>query len=276
MHYIDSHVHLFDKDGYLYEYNPPIPYNISHVVGFLDIEPKYINEYKDKCLNYYFSFINSEYYDDSQIILLATGVDAKEIISIHSAFPNVIKGFGELKCYDYNRDKSEKLPYKNIEWVSEIAEYSSTVGNLPIYIHYTINSEQSIADINNLCNKYPNIPFVLCHCGMDEFNLHTNYDRNQTYFAVLNLMKKHKNLWVDISYKAMDYFLDKPELIKNIDSSRLLIGSDINPALYEMSNIDEIKYIRNKYKALIYLNKYTNNINTKNICNLFKLNFLEH
>ena len=86
---IDGHIHLFDKDGCIV-----VP--DMNCVGFCDIEPKYIDQYQNT-IPYYDSFIKNNYKDS--IILLATSVDPSNMIEIHKKWPDIIKGFGEVKCY---------------------------------------------------------------------------------------------------------------------------------------------------------------------------------
>ena len=65
-------------------------------------------------IDLYDEFIN-KCYDPYKHILLATGENSKDIISIYERYPNIIKGFGELKCYDSYKDI--KLPYSDLEWI---------------------------------------------------------------------------------------------------------------------------------------------------------------
>ena len=43
------------------------------------------------------------------MILLASSTTAQEMIDIHKRWPKIIKGFGEIKCYDKWNNKPLKL-----------------------------------------------------------------------------------------------------------------------------------------------------------------------
>lgn len=107
---VDGHIHLFDHDGII---SNEIVDPSKKCVCFADISFKYIDKYKgDNMISLYDDFINN-YYDPSKHILLATGENAEDIISIYEKYPDKIKGFGELKCYsEYIHGK---LPYGNLE-----------------------------------------------------------------------------------------------------------------------------------------------------------------
>jgi hypothetical protein len=84
-------------------------------------------------ISLYDEFIN-KCYNPSKHILLATGENSKDIISIYERYPNIIKGFGELKCY--SEDINRKLPYGNLDWIKPVLEYNKDFG-FPVYIHYS-------------------------------------------------------------------------------------------------------------------------------------------
>lgn len=208
---IDGHRHLFDKDGC-------VPFdNSTKIVGFCDIEPKYIDSYKST-IKYYEDFIKNHY--NENITLLATSLDEEEMIEMHKKWPDIIKGFGEVKCYKEWKGVELKLDRLSKYW--KMFKYAGE-NNLPVYIHYSLNTEKEVKKFENILKRFPNTIFVLCHCGMDEW---TNNDF--CHHTLTNLLYKYKNLIIDISFKAMDYYSDNPLKITQLSLDRVFIGTDEN------------------------------------------------
>lgn len=213
---IDGHIHLFDKDGCI-----QIPQHKS--IGFCDIDPKSIELYSNT-IPYYDDFINNHYKDN--IILLATSTDSKNMIDIHKKYPNIIRGFGELKCYnhfdDVDNDKYYEFKLDRLSRYYELCKYTNDK-HLPIFIHYSLYDNKCVEKFTNLINKYPNTIFVLCHCGMDK-----ETDNDFCYHSVLKLMNEHQNLWVDVTWMGLNYFINNPLKLINMDRSRIILGTDMS------------------------------------------------
>lgn len=220
---IDGHIHLFDKDGCIFR---PIPDSTKKYVGFIDIEPKYITHYQS-CMNYYEDYIENHLNDN--IILLASSTTPQEMIDMHKKWGNWIKGFGEIKCY--NERKGEELKLDRLSEYWGVCKYAGE-HNLPIYIHFSLYDKATEKRFINLLKKFPQTTFVLCHCGMDE-----NTDNDFCYQRVCKLMKEFGNLWVDVTWKAFDYFHSNPLKLNQLDLSRVILGSDQNKKSKEMGKI---------------------------------------
>lgn len=266
---IDGHIHLFDKDNCLLQYKEFSSllnsYNINKFVGFVDIEPKYINSYNNT-VKLYDTFIK-EYYNPNQHILLASSTNIDNLTDLYNKYSHIFKGFGEIKCYDTH--KGVDINNKKVTYLKDICELSQTNNNIPVYIHYSLTSKRYIKLFENLLKQYPLVPIVLCHCGMEnekDLSIKREHNNDFIYTVVCELMKKYPNLWLDISYVAADYFVENTFRLYNMDLDRVIIGTDLNPVLYKNNMETIIKYNVGKYNTLSI-----NIDNTKNVNKLFKI-----
>lgn len=223
---IDGHIHLFDYRGVL-----DSKYIISdNCIGFMDIEMNNLDKYGDSEVEKYYDDFITNHYDPSKHILLATGVSSEQMINLHKKYPDIIKGFGEIKCY--GECKTGELPYYNLDWFTDLLEYNKQY-NLPVYIHYDIKSMLKLKDIEELVQKYPFTPFVLCHCGIPKEWKYCDDAKSQALFyaTICNAVTEHGNLYVDISYTATDFLNCHEDLLKFLPKNKILIGTDINNAI---------------------------------------------
>lgn len=261
---MDGHIHLFDHRGPLVW---KMPKQIKTVVGFMDIVFSHLDLYKTsrQVEEYYTNYIMGDK-GKCEEILLATGTTAEQAINVYKKFPRVIKGFGEFKCYDeyINGETGEtiKLPFGNLDWIYPVFNFDITL-KLPIYIHYDIRGQKRYNDLDELLSQYPDIPVVLCHCGMSD----RNKDNNESYIKVLDLMSKHPNLYVDISYTAMNFFLENPQKIFMLPPQRVILGSDINPVLRKSKGPIGVE---NEYTKFNKISGFVPG-NDKTICGLFNI-----
>lgn len=251
----DGHIHVFNSTKQL----PDLNFGSGKkVVAFMDLE---YDKKNLKVVKSYENFITNHYNDS--MILLATGTTIEEIKTIYEKYSDIIKGFGELKCYD--EYLGEKVPYKKISFVRQVCEYSRSVGRLPVYLHWDVKDGSDVKKLNNLLRDYPDIPIVLCHCGM--------CDGNETFAftQVCQMMMSHNNLWVDISYTAMDFFQSHIMLLNQLHWDRVVLGSDINNKLYGKNHNTEaeLSAIYDKMNILQHYMKGSFS-NEKNIRNLFR------
>lgn len=256
---IDGHVHLFDSNETIINEYEKLSFDKS--VGFIDIEPNKLAEYKN-VIPVYDDFIK-KYYDKNKHVLLASGIEYDNIIKLYEKYPNIIRGFGEIKCYDYF--KGNKIGTKKISLIKQLCEYSKDHGNLPIYIHYSLITDKYMKIFENLLKSFPTIPIVLCHCGMTNFKEYPNnfiYKNNQIYNKLVEFVKTYPNLWLDISYDAMDYFVNNIFEIFNLDLNRIILGTDLNPVSYKNKNY--ASHVKGNFNVL---NTYINN--EKNLNKLF-------
>lgn len=245
---IDGHIHLFDHNGFI---NKSLVDLSKKCVCFADIAFRYLEQYKNgEIINYYDNFIK-RHYNPSKHILLATGITADEIIDIYKKYPQFIKGFGELKCY--SEDIGGKLPFGNLKWIKPLLEYNVNIC-LPVYIHYNLDDDTKVSDFENLLKMY-NFPIVLCHCGM-----HDDCDYVGIHYKILKLMNTYNNLYVDISHDAIDFYIKNINKLLELNNSRVIIGTDINPAIGRVIDnpLQTANTIYDKFNTLNKLGDFNN------------------
>lgn len=217
----DGHVHLFSHEQSL-----PDNYGFEKCVGFMDIE---YNDVKNiNTLETYSNYIKNSL-NRKKVILLATGVTFEDIKSVYEKYPKIIKGFGELKCYDMYGDK--KLPYKKIKLVKDVLKLSNDNGQLPVYVHWELNTPTDVEHIENVLKAYPGVPLVLCHAGMNENN------RDFAFAEAKRLQNTYSNLWLDISWDAAEYFSNNLMLLNTLILDRIILGTDINNCIFGKNGI---------------------------------------
>jgi hypothetical protein len=214
-----------------------------------------LNKYDSKStLKYYGDFIDSNSYD---VILLAGGVDAKNVIEIYDKYKPHIKGFGELLCYDnYN---GNKLPYKNLEWVKTVLDYNKD--NLPVFIHYSLTDDMHYNEFDDLLYEYSNTPIVLCHCGLPNKNEGDYTAEYDTIFKrFISLQIKHNNLYTDICDGAAKYIKKNPDKLFDLISDRVILGTDIAQKHLDLQhNTINTKKINDSVSRFNLYGKYINN-----------------
>ena len=133
-----------------------------------------------------------------------------------------------------------------------------------MYLHWDIKDDSDVKKINLILEDYPDVPLVLCHCGMCEGN------ESFAFTQVCQMMLSHNNLWVDISYTAMDFFKSHIMLLNQLHWDRVILGSDINQRLYVRNEDPQTKIltIQMNYDILHTYMKGSFS-NEKNIRNLF-------
>lgn len=242
---IDGHVHMFDHSGIIDKHLIDIS---KRCVCFADISFKYIDKYYgDSMIKLYDNFITNQY-DANKHILLATGENAEDIINIYKKHQNVIRGFGELKCYsEYIHGK---LPYGNLDWIKPVLDYNASIG-LPVYIHYNLENDDHIYKFKELLMQY-RFPIVLCHCGMYE---NCNYE--MIHDTVLDLTKQFDNAYVDISYSAVNYYLQNSNKLLQFDNKKVIIGTDMNPVIGRQTD-DPIECSKHIYDNFYRLHRLGN------------------
>lgn len=253
---IDGHFHGFNHKNSI-----SLVEGYDRAITFMDLEydKKSINPIKS-----YDRFIQ-ENYDPYKHILLVTGTTIEDIKSIYDAHKDIIKGFGELKCY--SEYKGEKVPYKKISFVNQVCKFSREVGCLPVYIHWEINNEKDLKHIKRTLTIYEDIPVVLCHCGMNGNN------RTYAYTQVCQLMKDHSNLWVDLTFDAAQFFSNNIMLLDGLDKSRIIIGTDMNNKMYGKNHNTEEELLNIKSQISVIENYVgdANQLQSKNINKLFSM-----
>lgn len=206
----DGHFHAFSHRGVNETSSAALR------VGFADIEFDHLDEYKDIPGMYDKMMPKCERIG----AWLATGLTIDDIKEIYKRHPDLIKGFGELKLYDEYAGKP--LNYKRISFAHEVCRFSEECGYLPVYIHYELNEPVNVRAFDKLLRDHPDVPIVLCHCGISEKN--TEFAFN----AAKKLAYDHGNCWLDVSWDAAAYLSKNPLLLTQLPVDRVFWGSDFN------------------------------------------------
>lgn len=257
---IDGHIHLFDwRMKNIFDlYYPPM--HLDTFVGFLGVDFKNIDKYDYNCCAKYYDDFIQQYCSNYNIILLSGGIDAKSVIDNFKRHNDIIKGFGELLCYDQYDDI--KLPYKNLNWVEEVLNYNTQ--KLPIFIHYSLVSEKCVSELDDLLSQYKDTPIILCHCGLP--NIHEGSYENEYDIIFNNFLKlyhKYNNLYTDVCDSAFIYLKNYPDKFNKLDPDRLIVGSDITP--------NHIIYEKDIYKSLSKFDLWKDVITNEPIKKLFNV-----
>lgn len=192
------------------------------------------------------SYPLSKYFKENTNMLekysfLIIGCNFKETMYLYTKYPNCF-GVGEVKVYKKYYSELESntlLEFENRDFLIDILE--SNIYK-PIFIHYDLNKE-NYKWLDEILAKYPDKMIVLCHCGINEI-----FDKDEAFEIARNLQQKHSNLFLDISWVALKYFLENKYKLANLDNCRLLYGSDNNRFNQDYFNdmIKISKYINNK------------------------------
>lgn len=192
------------------------------------------------------SYPLSKYFEENTDMLkkypfLIIGCDFEETVNLYTKYPNCF-GVGEVKVYKkyYSElESNELLEFENRDFLIDILE--SNIYK-PIFIHYDLNKENH-KWLDEILAKYPDKMIVLCHCGINEI-----FDKDEAFEIARDLQQKHSNLFLDISWVALKYFLENKHKLANLDNCRLLYGSDNNRFNQDYFNdmIKISKYINNK------------------------------
>ena len=92
------------------------------------------------------------------------------------------------------------------------------------------------------------------------------------YYRVLKLQHIYSNLWVDISFKASEYFKRGPMKLYNMCLDRCILGSDLNPQIFQSENIKSPKkFCDNCYIDYDTITKYISTNSDSNVRKLFRI-----
>lgn len=239
---IDCHTHMFGKGKILtYPHEYPINGKISMVENSI--------AHPDRSLfDDFKSYINfGEVTDKNK--LLCVGKDAEETIKIYNTFKSKISGFGEIKCY-----KRGVNSHGDIIEIYDTSILQAVINKgLPVFIHWDLDGKHD-EELYEIIKSNPNTKFVLCHAGIGEL---TNPDKS--FKTAARYQSKLTNLWLSISWVALDYFIkddfqsatNKLSMIPIPD--HVLVGTDFNP---EMNNRN-ISF-EDRYKKFLSIYKQFN------------------
>ena len=160
------------------------------------------------------------------------GKDLEETKKIYQTDPDMFSFFGEVKCRKhYIGVKSKEEHY--IEDYSIALDHVLAENGLPMFIHLDLNDDKAEEKLVEILELNPARNIILCHCGMNDIdNQYEAFDR------AVKLQKEHNNLWLEISWVALDFLYKDLEKYNKMDSSRILMGTDLT----DLDDKEDIDY----------------------------------
>lgn len=238
IHPFDCHVHLFGKEG-IFEYPKPVGGMICMIENRLEFLDRKLEDYFEKYINKI-----PDHYKK-----LAVGNTKEELSSILSRWN--FDGIGEIKCYKKYLYKDKQKEYYDTSILIEALKY-----DLPIFIHWDLGSTKDNHLIQIIKNN-PTKNFILCHCGISQYN-----DPKEVFREACNLQMIFNNLWLSISWTALDYLCENPlELPKVMIPNRIIVGTDFNGQMDEY----DVDFNDRYNKFLNIYNKFNVRSNVNNL-----------
>lgn len=228
---MDAHVHLFNDELIEYPYE-----NVDGKVIMVENSVKHTDR---KLLPYFDNFFKHSF--NSKDSVLCVGCDRRDTYNIYKKYSDRFSGFGEVKCYKRCIDtEGNFIEHFDIENLTSIFEMGV---NKPIFIHWDLNGKHD-DEFEEILKKCPTAKIVLCHCGINELDNPYN-----AFKKACELQTKYTNLWLSISWFALDYFADHMHQLSFIPiPDHTIVGTDFNP---EMSNQGKDEIDRyNKFKKI--------------------------
>lgn len=222
---IDCHFHGFGKFGFIKPKNKTL-LMVDNPTRFNYPLKPYFEKNKELLKEYPF---------------LVVGCDSKETIDLFIKYQNCF-GVGEIKVYKKFYPETEPNTLTEFEDKQFLIDILESNIDKPIFIHYDLNKD-NYKWLSEILEKHFDKTIVLCHCGMNE-----EFNKDEAFELVRCLQQKHSNLFLDISWVALKYFLENKYKLANLDNCRLLYGSDNNRFNQDYFNdmIKISKYINNK------------------------------
>lgn len=215
---IDCHVHLFgNKTIHKYPYN-----SIENYFCMVENSIRYPNR---KLVDDFEMFIN--YNEKSSNRLLCVGNTAEETLSIYNKYSGHFVGFGEIKCY-----KRAICSDNVLREIYDTSILNAVINKgLPVFIHWDLDGKHD-EELYNIIKNNSNTTFVLCHCGINSLNnVHSAFE------TAIYFQSKLPNLWLSISWDALDFFVDDSYSVNDRQLSlipnpcQVLVGTDFNPEM---------------------------------------------
>lgn len=230
----DCHVHAFGRDG-IGDY--PNVSKTSKFISMVDNPLKYKGEKLESYFDEYFKG-NGKHVLPGYV--LCVGRDADETEVIYKKWHDNIAGFGEIIAHKHYVDSDKKKhTITDITILNRVAGYS-----LPVFVHWDLDGEDD-QSFENVLKEFPKTKFVLCHCGINELD-----DPYKAFLKAVKLQTKNPNLWLDISWKALDFIcadMNRLPVIENLDHT--LVGTDFNNSMkkFDINFTD----IYNKFRKIV-------------------------
>lgn len=93
----------------------------------------------------------------------------------------------------------------------------------PIVVHFDLETEQDCEKLEEMAKRRKTKKILLSHMGGNYFL----QNKEQIFKWMPILMERNPNLWTDISWSTLSWVEEHPDILKEIDTGRVLIGSDL-------------------------------------------------
>lgn len=127
-----------------------------------------------------------------------------------------------------------------------------------MYIHYEFNKDKEVRHFEKLIQDFPDVPIVICHCGMNEKNCEFAWS------TCVRLANQYGNVWLNISWDGARWLARNPQLVLQAPIDRCFWGSDLSPRLiehgYKSASIPEIETWKNQLMPYLNFNKSLYNL----------------
>jgi hypothetical protein len=92
--------------------------------------------------------------------------------------------------------------------------------------------------------------------------MYDDCDHNLIHETIIDLMNSYDNLYVDISYASSDFYITHINKLLELNSSKVIIGTDCNPAIGRVIDnpIEHTNELYNKFNRLNKLGDFNYNI----------------
>jgi len=129
---------------------------------------------------------------------------------------------GEVKVNKHFKSLDDKeYSYYNCDVLNTALPFEK-----PIFIHFDLYDKTGDI-LDTILTRNANNKIVLCHCGMNDLD-----DQKKAFEYAIKLQSKHPNLWLEISWVALEYFIQHPlELNRFENPDRVLVGVDMSRAM---------------------------------------------
>jgi Tat protein secretion system quality control protein TatD with DNase activity len=238
----DSHINLFGDSIYS-DYSD---FDILNSIVMCNIS---LDEENKSVLKTFDLFLSKD--ENKQYIISANGKDIDEIKTIIEKYKNQIKCIGEIKCYKHCiNSKGEELESEDFSIPMNL-----DFTDLPVFIHCDLINDRIVNTFEQVLKKNLNKKVVLCHCGINDLD-----NQEKSFKYAVDLQHKYNNLWFEISWKAYDYINTDNRKLSQLDTDRIVLGTDLT--IYD-ENVEEIlrlfKYWNNQIRNKTNIKKLLSN-----------------
>lgn len=150
-------------------------------------------------------------------IIALNAIDAKEMKQVikDESFPII----GEINIKKTYKDQEKELKTLEDHTIYDIVKNDSR----PVVIHYDVEDSQDFDTIEEMAKKRKNKILLLTHAGGNYFL----QNKKPVFDHIPTLMERNHNIWIDLSWCTLTWVEENPDFLRDIDTGRVLVGSDL-------------------------------------------------